>query len=124
MKSCSLLCSFVLEFNSLFRNDFSDSLSLAEGILKIVFDVFILFFTAFDVISMLLFSLFFCQSAPLSSKRFENLILLAGFCVVFDFNLAVRRGLFYGEVVYNNFFCIFFFVKWKCCNFLLLKTSK
>ena len=56
------------KFNPLFWSDISDSLSLAEEMSKIVSDVFILFLTAFDVTLILLFG-FFCESAPLVSKK-------------------------------------------------------
>ena len=85
--------------NPLFRSDISDSLSLVEEILQIASVVFILFLTAINVTLMLLFRSFFCKSAPLVSKRFESLILFVRFCVVFDLNLAERRGLFHGEDV-------------------------
>ena len=87
------------KFNLLFRNHISDSLSLVGEILKIVSDVFFLFLTAFDITLMLLLRFFFCESAPLISKRFESLILFVRFCVVFDFNLAECRALFHGEDV-------------------------
>ena len=83
--------------NPLFRSDISVSLSLVEEILQIVSDVFILFLTAFDVASMLLFRFLYCETAPLVSKRFESLILFVRFCVLFDFNLAERRSFFHGE---------------------------
>ena len=73
------------KFNPLFRSDISDWLSSVEEILQIASEVFILFLTAFDVILMLLFKFFFCESAPLVSKRFEILILFVRFCVVFLF---------------------------------------
>ena len=70
-----MLSPFVVEqkFNPLFSSDISDSLSLVEEMLKIVSDVFILFLTAFDATLILLFD-FFCESAPLVSKRFARLI--------------------------------------------------
>ena len=46
-----------------------------------------------------LFSYFFRKSASLDSKRFVSLLLFVIFCVVYDFNLAERRGLFHGEDV-------------------------
>ena len=80
------------KFNPLFGSDISDLLSLVEEILQIVSHVFILFLTFFDVTSMLLFTFFFCESAPLFSKRFESLILIVRFYVVFDYDLVERRG--------------------------------
>ena len=129
-KSCSLLGSFVegQKCNPLLRSDISDSFTLVEEILQIVSAVFILFL--FSLYSML--RSFFCKSAPLVSKRFESLVLFVKFCVVFDLNLAQRRGLFHGEdvslyittfSVYNYFFCICSLVKWEHCNFSLFKTS-
>lgn len=83
-------------FSRLFRSSISDLLSLVEGILQIVSDVFILFLTAFDVILMLLRRFFLCEPAPVS-KRFESLILFLRSCIIFDFGLAERQGLFHGE---------------------------
>ena len=110
-----MLGSFVegQKFNPLFRSDISDSLSLVEEILQIASVVFILFLTAFHATSMLLFRSFFCKSAPLVSKRFESLILFVRFCVVFDFNLAERRGFFHGEdasLYVTTFYVTTFFV--------------
>ena len=112
-KSCSFLPSFFegQKYNPLFRSDISDSLSLVEGILQTVYVVFILFFTAFDVTSMLLFRSFFSKSAPLVPKRLESLILFVKFCVIFYFILAESRGLFHGEdaSLYVTIFSVFLF---------------
>ena len=86
---------------------------MVEEILQVVFDVFILFLTASDVASMLLFRFLYCETAPLVSKRFESLILFVRFCVVFDFNLAERRGFFHGEdasLYVTTFYVTTFFV--------------
>ena len=68
--------------------------------LQIVSFVFISFLSAFDATSMLLSRSLFCKSAPLISRRFENLILFVKFCVVFGYNLAVRPGLLLLEDIY------------------------
>ena len=88
--------------NPLFRGNISDSLSLLDKILQIKFDVFFLFFTVLDGISMLLFMgfLVFFASAPLVSKRLESLILSMWFCVAFDFNLVERQWLLQSEDVF------------------------
>ena len=51
-------------FNSLFKSDMSDLLSLVEHVLQIVYDIFILPLTALDFTLMVLFRFFFCEPVP------------------------------------------------------------